>query len=102
MSKSTNERQAELKVRREAEGKVKRPYWATVNEHDEIKALLNNKAIKMNKCEPVEMRKNLEVVSQLKMAGIDFVAVPVKSKAHKKELIEQVNDAFIELIQGCE
>ncbi len=38
--KSTKDRQAELKVRREAEGKVKRPYWATPAEHDVINAKL--------------------------------------------------------------
>lgn len=36
MSKSNKDRQAELKARREAEGKVKRPYWATPAEHEAI------------------------------------------------------------------
>lgn len=40
MSKSNKERQAELKVRRESAGKVKRPYWATPSEHDVINAKL--------------------------------------------------------------
>ena len=40
MSKSDKERQAELKARREAEGKVKRPYWATPAEHAAINAKL--------------------------------------------------------------
>lgn len=40
MSKSINERQADLKARREAEGKVKRPYWATPAEHDVINVML--------------------------------------------------------------
>ena len=39
-SKSNKERQAKLKARREAEGKVKRPYWATPAEHDVINATL--------------------------------------------------------------
>ena len=38
--KSNKERQAELKARREAEGKVKRPYWATPTEHDVINSTL--------------------------------------------------------------
>ena len=40
MARSNKERQAELKARREAEGKVKRPYWATPAEHDAINAKL--------------------------------------------------------------
>ena len=40
MPKSTNDRQTELKARREAEGKVKRPYWATPEEHEIVKAKL--------------------------------------------------------------
>ncbi len=40
MPKDNKERQAELKERREAEGKVKRPYWATPAEHDAINAKL--------------------------------------------------------------
>ena len=40
MSKDVKQRQAELKARREAEGKVKRPYWATPAEHDAINATL--------------------------------------------------------------
>jgi hypothetical protein len=40
MPKSNKERQAELKARREAEGKVKRPYWATPTEHEKIKSML--------------------------------------------------------------
>tara|TARA_R110000850_G_scaffold262638_1_gene391325 strand:+ start:311 stop:502 length:192 start_codon:yes stop_codon:yes gene_type:complete len=41
----------------------------------------------MNKCSPVEMRKNLEVAEHLKNAGIDFVCVPAKNQKHKGELI---------------
>lgn len=43
----------------------------------------------MNKCSPVEMRKNLKVVDEFKRYGIDFVAVAVKSPEHKKELVAQ-------------
>lgn len=51
MSKSDKERQAELKTRREAEGKVKRPYWATPTEHDAINAKLADlrKSANLNK-----------------------------------------------------
>jgi len=40
MSKSNKTRQAELKARREAEGQVRRPYWATPAEHDVINTTL--------------------------------------------------------------
>jgi len=41
----------------------------------------------IEKCSPVEMRKNLEVVEQFKRAGIDFVAIPVRDSARKDEMI---------------
>ena len=53
----------------------------------------------MNKCSPVEMRKNLEVVEQFKKHGIDFVAIPVKSQDHKNELIAMGNDVFEEMLK---
>lgn len=43
----------------------------------------------MDRCSPVEMRKNLEVVEQFKRHGIDFVAVPVRDQQHKNELMAQ-------------
>ncbi|MDH3325883.1 MAG: hypothetical protein OEM38_04100 [Gammaproteobacteria bacterium] len=43
----------------------------------------------MERCNPVEMRKNLDVVEQFKNAGIDFVAIPARNAEHKKELIAQ-------------
>lgn len=45
--------------------------------------------IDMERCSPIEMRKNLQVVEQFKKAGIDFVAIPALNKTHKNELIEQ-------------
>ena len=42
----------------------------------------------MERCSPVEMRKNLLAVEQFRQAGIDFVAVPVRSKEHKMELVK--------------
>ena len=52
----------------------------------------------MERCSPVEMRKNLEVVEQFRKDGIDFVPVPVKDADHKKELLTQVFDTFDVLI----
>ena len=48
----------------------------------------------MNKCSPVEMRKNLMVVDQYKNVGIDFVAVPVRDHDHKNELIALSNEVL--------
>ena len=39
----------------------------------------------MNKCNPAEMRKNLQVVEQFRKYGIDFIAVPVRNSDHKNE-----------------
>ena len=51
----------------------------------------------MERCSPVEMRKNLTVVEQFKKYGIDFVAVPVRDQDHKNELIQQGNDVLEEM-----
>jgi len=40
MAKTNNERQAELKARRIKLGLVRRPYWATPSEHEELKLKL--------------------------------------------------------------
>lgn len=50
----------------------------------------------MDRCSPVEMRKNLVVVEQFKKYGIDFVAVPVRSQDHKNELIALCNEVLEE------
>ena len=41
----------------------------------------------MDRCSPVEMRKNLEVVEGFKKHGIDFVVIPVRNPEHKNELV---------------
>ncbi len=55
----------------------------------------------MNRCEPAEMRKNLIAVEAFANHGLDFVAVPVTSPEHKKELLKQADDTFNELIKGA-
>ena len=55
----------------------------------------------MDRCNPVEMRKNLMVVEQFKKAGIDFVAVPIKSEDHKNEMIAYVNEVLEEIINDA-
>jgi len=56
----------------------------------------------MNRCSPVEMRKNLEVVDTFKRNGIDFVAIPVIDKDHKNKLIEQGRKVFDDMIEEAE
>lgn len=34
----------------------------------------------MNRCNPVEMRKALTMVREFEKAGIEFIAIPVKTK----------------------
>ena len=51
----------------------------------------------MNKCSPVEMRKNLDCVEAMRFHGIDFVAIPVKNALHKAELVHQGQAIFDEL-----
>ena len=50
----------------------------------------------MERCSPVEMRKNLQVVDQFRKAGIDFVAIPVMDDEHKAELIQLGQDVLEE------
>lgn len=52
----------------------------------------------MERCSPVEMRKNLEVVEQFRKAGIDFVSIPVRNDDHKKELLIQCDKVFEDMI----
>jgi hypothetical protein len=54
----------------------------------------------MNRCDPVEMRKNLEVVETFKKYGIDFVAVPVMDSDHKNKLIAEGNEALEAISKG--
>ena len=56
----------------------------------------------MNMCSPVEMRKNLVVVDEFKIAMIDFVVMPVKDEAHKLDLIAQGQAIFQEMIKEGE
>jgi len=56
----------------------------------------------MNRCSPVEMRKNLEVVEHFKNNGINFVAVPVLHELHKISLVEQAESILNELFKQAE
>ena len=41
----------------------------------------------MEKCNPVETRKNLEAANKLAKAGFDFVAIPVHGHFNKNVLL---------------
>ena len=56
----------------------------------------------MNQCSAPEMRKNLQVVDQLKKAGIDFVCIPCKDSDHKNELINMGNEIFEAMLEVAE
>jgi hypothetical protein len=56
----------------------------------------------MNRCSPVEMRKNLEITELFKKTGVDFVPIPARNAEHKKELIKVMEDAFNEIIAEYE
>lgn len=42
----------------------------------------------MDKCKPVQMRKNLEMVNAFKGMGIDFMPIPVRDEAHRIQLAQ--------------
>lgn len=56
----------------------------------------------LERCSPVEMRKNLQVVEQFKKYGIDFAVVPVRDADHKNELIVQGNEVLEEMVKQAE
>ena len=56
----------------------------------------------MNRCSPVEMRKNLELVDNLKLFGIDFVAIPVKDSSHKNSLMKLAKSTLDEILNDIE
>ncbi len=56
----------------------------------------------MDRCSPVEMRKNLQTVEQYRKIGLDFVAVPVKDDDHKNEMLAYGNEVMEEIISEIE
>lgn len=56
----------------------------------------------MNRCNPEEMRKNLQVVEQFRKYGIDFIAVPVRNSDHKNELLAIGNEVLEEFATQAE
>lgn len=51
----------------------------------------------MNKCNPADMRGNLSVVEAFKISGIDFVAIPVMSPDHKRDMLKYVDKLLAEI-----
>jgi hypothetical protein len=54
------------------------------------------------RCDSVEMRKNLQIAKMLGRSGIDFVAVPVRSAEHKRELLNEGQTVLEKLFWGVE
>jgi len=52
----------------------------------------------MNRCSPVDMRKNLEIVNHFKDAGIDFVAMPALNEEDKRKILS-IMIAKLEVIE---
>lgn len=48
----------------------------------------------MKRATPVQMRQSLEIVEQLKKAGIRFVAIPVKTE---EEFADKIKELYMEL-----
>lgn len=53
----------------------------------------------MLKCDAVVMRRNLIIVNELKIHGMDFVSIPVKNAKHKKELKAMAYQILTELLE---
>ena len=56
----------------------------------------------VNKASPIEMRKALEMVEEMKRLGIEFVPVPVKSPEHKSQLQVEFLQSIAELAHQAE
>ena len=56
----------------------------------------------MNKCSAVEMRKNLILVEELKIIGLDFVPIPVIDDDHKKKLLNELDRILLKLTDDAE
>lgn len=56
----------------------------------------------MNGCKPLQMRKNLEMVQDLKNNRIDFIPVPVRNEAHRKELAQLGAEILEEMAVAAE
>ena len=50
----------------------------------------------MQKCSPIETRKNLMAAQELAKAGIDFVCIPVEE--NKLKLLREMEQAFDRLL----
>jgi len=46
----------------------------------------------MNRSNPSQIRKSLELANQLKIAGIEFIPIPVLNDGDRMELLTQLNE----------
>ena len=56
----------------------------------------------MNICKPVQMRKNLEVVNDLKSSRIDFMPIPVKDEKHRIFLAQYAANILEDMAKDAE
>lgn len=56
----------------------------------------------MDRCDPVEMRKNLVVVDAFERAGINFVAIPAMNESDKDDLIEMMSRRLSSIVLADE
>lgn len=56
----------------------------------------------MNRCSPVEMRKNLVMVETFKKEGIDFVAIPASERMTKEALLSLCDRQLESLVDEIE
>ena len=56
----------------------------------------------MNECKPVQMRKNLEMVQDLKNNRIDFMPIPVKDENHRLFLAQYAANILEDMAKDAE
>lgn len=56
----------------------------------------------MNRCSPVETRKNLELAKNFASIGLDFVCVPVSGSSSKEQLVRIASEALEVLALAAE
>ena len=56
----------------------------------------------MSECKPLQMRKNLEMVQDLKNSRIDFMPIPVRDEKHRLMLAQYAANVLEEMAIAAE
>lgn len=56
----------------------------------------------MSECKPVQMRKNLEMVQDLKNNRVDFMPIPVKDEHHRQFLAQYAANILEDMAKDAE